>query len=430
MESKRKRIFLVDDNLSNLTLGKNMLKMFYEVYPIPSAEKLFECMERLVPDLILLDVEMPEIDGYEAIRRLKSSAASADIPVIFLTSKCDEGSELTGLNLGAVDYVFKPFSAPLLLKRIETHLLLALRQKELRLRNENLSEAVREKTRQVADLESAVLNVVADLVEFRDGVTGGHVSRTQKYLHFLIEGLTEDGVYADEISGWNIGFLLLSAQLHDVGKIAISDTILNKPGKLTDEEFERMKAHVMIGVDAIERIEESTAAPEFLRHAKIIAGTHHEKWDGSGYPWGLRGDDIPLEGRLMAIADVYDALISARPYTAPMSTSKAEEIIEAGRGKHFDPKLVDVFHKVSGRFAEVARRRGSGAGETEMEMEADTMAYAAEMAEMAAEAGAAGTAEMAVEVAAGAIAAEAAPFKASAPRPAGGILRNRRDICA
>jgi putative two-component system response regulator len=362
MENRRKRIFLVDDNLSNLTTGKNMLKMFYEVYPMPSADKLFECMERIVPDLILLDVEMPEIDGYEAIRRLKSAADSAEIPVIFLTSRRDEGSELEGLNLGAVDYVFKPFSAPLLLKRIETQLLLATQQKELRLHNENLRATVHEKTKQVAELESAVLSIVADLVEFRDGTTGGHVSRTQKYLQFLLEELAKGGVYADEVSEWNIGFLLPSAQLHDVGKIAISDAILNKPGKLTDDEFERMKAHAMIGVDAIERIEASTAEHEFLRYAKIIAGTHHEKWDGSGYPWGLRGDGIPLEGRLMAIADVYDALISARPYKAPLSTEEAEGIIEAGRGKHFDPALVDVFHRVSGRFAEVARL---GAGRPE-----------------------------------------------------------------
>ncbi|MDR2770688.1 MAG: response regulator [Clostridiales Family XIII bacterium] len=355
MENKRKRILLVDDNMANLTMGKNMLKMFYEVYPMPSAEKLFDCLDRFIPDLILLDIEMPEIDGYEAIRRLKSKAVFADIPVIFLTSKCDAGSELAGLNLGAVDYVFKPFSAPLLLKRIETHLLFAQQKTELTLRNENLQAAVREKSRQVSKLETAVLNIVAELVEFRDSVTGGHVSRTQRYLQFLIEQLQEDGVYAEEISGWDLDFLLPSAQLHDVGKIAISDTILNKPGKLSEEEFDRMKAHVMIGVDAIERIEASTEEHEFLRHAKIIAGTHHEKWDGTGYPWGLSGGNIPLEGRLMAIADVYDALISARPYKKALSTADAEAVIEAGSGNHFDPALVAVFRKVADRFAETVR---------------------------------------------------------------------------
>jgi putative two-component system response regulator len=323
---------------------------------VPSAEKLFECLGKFIPDLILLDIEMPGIDGYETIRHLKGSAAFADIPVIFLTAKNDEGSELEGLNLGAVDYVSKPFSAPLLLKRIETHLLLAAQKEELKLRNDSLQETVYRKTRQIADLENAVLNIVAELVEFRDSVTGGHVSRTQRYLRFLIEKLMEENMYTEEISEWNLDFLLPSAQLHDVGKIAISDTILNKPGKLTDEEFEKMKAHVTIGVDAIERIEATTAEHEFLRHAKIIAGTHHEKWDGSGYPWGLRGNNIPLEGRLMAIADVYDALISARPYKKSFTTEEAEKIIDAGRGAHFDPALVDIFHMVSGRFAEIVNQ--------------------------------------------------------------------------
>jgi putative two-component system response regulator len=353
MKNNRGKIILVDDNMANLSMGKNMLKTFYEVYPVPSAEKLFECLERFIPDLILLDIEMPVMNGYETIRRLKDTAKFSDIPVIFLTSKNDEGSELQGLSLGAVDYVSKPFSAPLLMKRLETHLLLAVQKRELKMRNDNLQAMISEKTKQIIDLENAVLNIVAELVEFRDSITGGHVFRTQKYLQFLIERMVEEDVYTEEIGEWDLEFLLSSAQLHDVGKIAISDTILNKPGKLTDEEFETMKTHVIIGVDAIERIEATTSEHEFLHHAKIIAGTHHEKWDGSGYPWGLSGGNIPLEGRLMAIADVYDALISARPYKPPMSVQEAEAIIEAGRGKHFDPVLVDVFHKTSDRFAEI-----------------------------------------------------------------------------
>jgi putative two-component system response regulator len=340
--------------MANLSMGKNMLKTFYEVYPVPSAEKLFECLERFIPDLILLDIEMPIMNGYETVKRLKETVRFSDIPVIFLTAKNDEGSELEGLSLGAVDYVSKPFSAPLLMKRLETHLLLAAQKKELKLRNDNLQALISQKTKQIINLENAVLSIVAELVEFRDSITGGHVLRTQKYLKYLIEGMMEKNVYTEEINGWDLEFLLSSAKLHDVGKIAISDTILNKPGKLTEEEFETMKTHVIIGVDAIERIEATTAANEFLHHAKIIAGTHHEKWDGSGYPWGLSGRNIPLEGRLMAIADVYDALISVRPYKQPLTTMEAEHIIEIGRGKHFDPVLVDIFHMVSDRFAEVA----------------------------------------------------------------------------
>jgi putative two-component system response regulator len=276
------------------------------------------------------------------------------IPVIFLTSKTDEGSELEGLSLGAIDYVAKPFSAPLLLKRIENHLLITTQQKELKNYNDNLENMVRQKTEQVLDLEHSVLGTVAEMVEFRDNITGGHIERTQRYLRILLDRLSETKLYEEEVSQWDLGFVSFSAQLLDVGKIAISDYLLNKPGKLTAEEFEEMKKHAEVGVVAISKIEERTREHTFLSHAKIIAGTHHEKWDGTGYPNGLRETDIPLEGRLMAIADVYDALISQRPYKRPLTTDEAEQIIKSGKGTHFDPALVDVFLSVAGRFAEVA----------------------------------------------------------------------------
>ncbi|MDR1576898.1 MAG: response regulator [Deltaproteobacteria bacterium] len=353
--SRRQKIMLVDDNMANLAIGKNMLKEFHEVFPIPSGGKLFEVLERVTPALILLDVMMPEMDGYEAIRRLKADRRWSDIPVIFLTSKNDERSELEGLSLGAIDYVTKPFSAPLLLKRIANQLLISSQKKELRNYNDNLQQMVEVKTQQVLELQNAVISTVAELVEFRDNMTGGHVTRTQKYLKLLVDKLLELGVYSDEVSQWNQAFLLPSAQLHDVGKIAISDAILNKPGKLTPEEFEVMKKHAAIGVEAIEKISAKTEEHAFLRHAGIFAGTHHEKWDGTGYPNNLAGLDIPLEGRLMAIADVYDALISKRPYKPPLSTADAERIIIEGRGTHFDPALIDVFSQVTEQFAEIAR---------------------------------------------------------------------------
>jgi putative two-component system response regulator len=356
MTNKRGKIILVDDNMADLYIGKSMLKAFHEIYTVPSAKKLFECLERFIPDLILLDIEMPDMDGYETIKRLKNTGDFADIPVIFLTGKSDDGSELEGLGLGAADYVAKPFSAPLLLKRLESQLLLASQKKALKRNNEDLRAAVLQKTRQVTGLQNSVLNIVAELVEFRDSVTGGHVFRTQKYLQFLIEQLVKENVYAEEVSGWDLDLVVSSAQLHDVGKIAISDAILNKPGKLTDEEFEKMKTHVAIGVDAINRIEATTAEHTFLHHAKIIAGAHHEKWDGSGYPLGLSGMCIPLEGRLMAIADVYDALISERPYKKAFTAAEAEAIIEKGRGAHFDPALVDIFHPAARRFTEIVDR--------------------------------------------------------------------------
>jgi putative two-component system response regulator len=296
------------------------------------------------------------MNGYEALGRLKSDPKLADIPVIFLTTKTDESSELQGLSLGAIDYVTKPFSAPLLLKRIENHLLITAQKTELQQYNSSLQEMVRQKTALVVELQNAVLSTVAEMVEFRDTLTGGHITRTQNYLQLLVDVLLEQKIYTEEVASWDLDFLVPSAQLHDVGKIAISDAILKKPGRLTPAEFEEMKQHVPVGVAAVQKIMQKTAEHAFLRHAQIIAGTHHEKWDGSGYPAGLREKDIPLEGRLMAIADVYDALISTRPYKQALTPGEAEAIILDGRGTHFDPVLVDIFQKLTDNFAEIANR--------------------------------------------------------------------------
>ena len=361
MDDIRSKLILVDDNITNLTIGRNMLKVYYEVYPAPSAAKLFEILDKVLPDLVLLDIEMPEMNGYEAIKKMKSDPRFAGIPVIFLTAKSDEASELEGFDLGAVDYVSKPFSGPLLLKRIATHLLIEKQKKDLLASQaalkdyaDNLEQKVREKTKEVINLQNAVLTTVSDLVEFRDKHTGGHVARTQMYLKALTEEMIREGIYSDDIKGWDMDFFLPSAQLHDVGKIAISDTILNKPGKLTPEEFEIMKTHVTVGIDAIKKIMSNTNEHAFLNHALLIAGNHHEKWDGSGYPAGLKGTDIPLEGRLMAIADVYDALIAIRPYKKAFTHEEACKIIEESSGTHFDPVLVDVFRKIESEFARVA----------------------------------------------------------------------------
>ena len=361
MDNTRKKIILVDDNMSNLTQGRNMLKPFYEVYPAPSAAKLFEIMENVFPDLILLDIEMSEMNGYEAIQILKANDRFADIPVIFLTAKNDDNSELEGLDLGAMDYVAKPFSASLLQKRIANQLLIAQQKKDLltdkaALKDyaENLGKKVRERTADVFNLQNAVLATIADLVEFRDDDTGGHTMRTRLYVEVLVNELFRSETYTKETADWNMDFLLPSIPLHDVGKIAISDVILNKPGKLTPEEFEIMKTHTTVGADAIKRIMSHTEQHAFLDHALAIAGAHHEKWDGSGYPAKLAGTNIPLEGRLMAVADVYDALVSARPYKKPFSHEDACKIIEDGYGTHFDPALIDVFRRIKDEFARVA----------------------------------------------------------------------------
>ena len=355
MNNERKTIMIVDDNATNLAVAKEMLKDDYKVYPIPSADILFDLLDDILPDLILLDVEMPVVNGYDVITVLKSKPATEQIPVIFLTARSDEESELLGLSLGAIDYVQKPFSAPLLKKRIENHLLAESHRKELLLFNNNLSEMVRQKTDDTLVLQHALLTTVTNMVEFRDDVTGGHVHRIQKYLSLLLSEMSASGVYMNDIASWDIQACASSSGLHDVGKIAISDAILNKPGKLTDEEFAVMKTHVNFGLQVIRKMEMTIPNNAFLKHALMVVAAHHERWDGFGYPAGLKGTDIPLEGRLTAIVDVYDALISKRPYKLPFSTDEARMIVEEGSGTQFDPALIAVFSKTAEKFAEIVR---------------------------------------------------------------------------
>jgi putative two-component system response regulator len=356
MDSSQKyKIMLVDDNISNLTMGKNLLKDKYDVFTIPSADKFFDLLKNVKPDLVLLDVEMPKINGYETIKRFKADESTKDIPVIFLTSKTDVVSELEGLSLGAADYVYKPFSPPLLKKRIENQLLMFEQKNKLIEFNQNLHVMVEQKTEQVQELQNAILSTLAGMVEFRDDNTGGHIDRTSKYLEILFNGMMSSGLYAPEIDGLNMQYILPSSQLHDVGKIAIPDSILKKPGKLTDEEFEIMKKHTTYGVDIIDRIAEQTSEHEYLDYARIFAAGHHEKWAGGGYPKGLEGDDIPLLGRILAFSDVYDALVSERPYKKPFTPEEATEIIVEGKGTQFDPKLTDLFVDLRDEFAAVAK---------------------------------------------------------------------------
>jgi putative two-component system response regulator len=361
--SERKTIFLVDDDLTNLTVGRNALEERYDVLTLNSGARLLKMLDKNIPNLILLDVEMPEMNGYDAIKAIKDNPETAAIPVIFLTAKSDDGSELEGLSLGAIDYIIKPFSTPLLLKRIELHLLVETQKAELQEQklelmrfNTNLQEMVKSRTRTVVELQNALLKTMAELVECRDDITGGHIERTQSYLGTLLDAMQKQGVYREEMATWDVKLVLQSAQLHDVGKIAIKDGILNKPGKLTPEEFEEIKKHTTFGGTVIDKIKESTSEQAFLEYAKIFALTHHEKWDGTGYPYGLKGEEIPLLGRIMAIADVYDALVSDRPYKKAFSHEEAVQIIMDGKGTHFDPILADLFFSVADEFNEIALR--------------------------------------------------------------------------
>ena len=355
MTEQRKTIFVVDDNLTNLTVAKNVLSGAYNIFTINSGPRLFKILESKIPDLILLDINMPDMDGYDVIRQLKTNVNTFHIPVIFLTALDDEDTEFEGLSLGAVDYIIKPFSPLLLLKRIELHLLVESQKQELINYNNNLEKMVEEKVKTVIDLKNALLRTMAELVEHRDKDTGGHIDRTQKYVKVLIDAMRENKVYVDEVEGWDEQLVIQSSQLHDVGKISVSDSILLKPGKLTPEEFETMKRHAAFGCKIIEDIIANTYDSEFLSYAKHFAVSHHEKWDGTGYPNGLSGESIPLLGRLMAIADVYDALTTDRPYKEAFCHEKAVTIILEGRGAHFDPNLVDIFVKVADEFKNISQ---------------------------------------------------------------------------
>jgi putative two-component system response regulator len=352
--NEKQTIILVDDNLTNLIIGENVLSDVYNVITLNSGFRLFAMLQKIIPDLILLDIEMPEMDGYEVIARLKDNAETAAIPVIFLTSLDTEDTEHRGLSLGAIDYIAKPFSPPLLLKRLELHLLLQSQKRELIFINNNLEDMVEEKTRTIIELKNVLLSTMAELVEHRDEITGGHIERTRRYIKVLMDGMKEYNIYQDEMSLVDEDLVLQSSQLHDLGKISVSDSILFKPGKLTAEEFEEIKKHTTFGSRIISRIISKTPESDFLQYAKIFAETHHEKWDGSGYPYGLKGYDIPLFGRLMAIADVYDALTTDRPYKNAFPHNEAVQTILEGKGKHFDPILVDLFIKVHHEFVRVA----------------------------------------------------------------------------
>jgi len=337
----QKIIYVVDDSDTNLAVAKDALKDHYRVMTLPSAAKMFALLEKIRPDLILLDIEMPEMNGFEALRRLKTGDAHSNIPVIFLTSMTDTTTEVRGFQLGVVDFIAKPFTAPVLLNRIKNHL--------------DIDEIIRERTAQIQRLKNAIVFSFADIVEKRDHETGGHVERTAEYIKILVAAMTARGVYTEEIRGMNMDSLISSARLHDVGKIAIPDSILNKPAGLSRDEFLVMKTHSAEGEEIIRQMAARTDDDEFLRNARLFAGYHHERWDGGGYPYGLKGQKIPLQGRIMAIVDVYDALVSERPYKKSFTEEETVRIIMENSGTQFDPHIADVFFEVKDQFAAVRR---------------------------------------------------------------------------
>jgi len=351
-------ILVVDDTPENLLLMRDLLKDSYQIRVANGGDRALKlAASEPPPDLILLDIMMPGIDGYEVCRRLKADPLTREIPVVFLTAKSDTEDEKRGLELGAVDYITKPISPPIVLARVKLHLALKSHADFLRDKSEFLEAEVARRTREVMAIQDVTIMVMASLAETRDSDTGNHIRRTQNYVKALAQHLSTHPKFAAQLTDHHIDMLFKSAPLHDIGKVGIPDRILLKPGKLTPEEFEVMKTHTTLGFEAIEHAERQLHMHvAFLSTAKEIALSHQEKWDGSGYPQGLAGDAIPLSARLMAVADVYDALISRRVYKAPMSHEQAVAIIEQGRGQHFDPDITDAFLALQDTFRAIAAR--------------------------------------------------------------------------
>lgn len=355
----RATVLVVDDTPENISVISALLNDSYKVKIATSgARGLSIARSDAPPDLILLDIMMPEMDGYQVCSRLKADAGTADIPVIFLTAKSEIEDETRGLDLGAMDYITKPISPPILLARVRNHLELKTARDLLRDRNLFLEQEVRKRTREVAAVQDVTIHAMASLAETRDNETGKHLRRTQWYLKLLAEKVRRHPRFRAELdSDKTVDLLFKSAPLHDIGKVGIPDAILLKPGRLEPWEFEIMKRHTTLGRDAIVAAQESLELElPFLTYAKEIAYSHQEKWDGSGYPRGLAGEAIPLSARLMALADVYDALISRRVYKPPLPHALAAEIIRKGRGVHFDPDLVVAFLELAGEFQAIADR--------------------------------------------------------------------------
>ena len=355
--SVKPSILIVDDAPANLSLMAGLLMAHYTVKALNAGSRVLALARQEAPDLILLDVMMPDMDGYEVCRQLKADPLTCQIPVIFVTSKTDAGSEQRGMAAGAVDYIMRPITPAILLSRVQAHVVNAGAAKTMRIDNQYLQLEVAQQTRQIASLQEVTILALASLAETRDADTGNHLKRTQQYVELLCNYLSLQPRFEPYLSAERIRLVAMCAPLHDIGKVGVPDRILLNPGHYKPEEFEIMKTHPQLGLDAIAKAQASVEnQDELFEVAKEIVYSHHEKWDGSGYPQGLRGDAIPLPARVMALADVYDALICRRVYKPDMAHEQALQIIVEGRGKHFDPDVVDAFVALGDEFQAIAIR--------------------------------------------------------------------------
>ncbi len=357
-ESLRPLILAVDDSSDNLWVLSGLLKDQYRVKLAGSGEKALQIARSTpAPDLILLDVMMPGLSGHEVCRQLKEAPATRHIPIIFLTAMTGTEDEKLGLALGAADFITKPINPPIVLARVATQLQAKAGADFLRDQNQFLQTEVHKRTRELAAIQDVTILAMASLAETRDNETGNHIRRTQHYVRALATALQAHPRFSAALDDHVIDMLYKSAPLHDIGKVGIPDRILLKPGRFEPHEFEVMKTHTTLGRDAIQHAEDQLGMPvEFLQYAKEIAYGHQEKWDGSGYPQGLAGEAIPLSARIMAVADVYDALISRRVYKDGMPHAKAVDIMREGRGSHFDPDILDAFLGMLDEFQRIAQK--------------------------------------------------------------------------
>jgi putative two-component system response regulator len=355
----KKTILVVDDEPTNIRVIGDILSPLYQVRAATSGlNALKNTIKKPSVDLILLDVMMPDMNGYEVLIQLQKDPETADIPVIFITAMDDTDDEKTGLELGAVDYITKPVRPAILLARVKTHLSLSDALHRLELQNSDLKIEIKDRICERDLISDISMKALSSLAKTRDNETGNHILRTQGYVTILSNYLAQHSTYQAELSEDSIKCIIKAAPLHDIGKVGIPDSILLKQGKLTLEEFELMKQHALMGANALRDCIKDTEAYQkigFLNTAIEISNYHHEKWNGTGYPKGLKGQEIPLSARIMALADVFDALISRRCYKDPFSYEESVKIIMQGNGAHFDPQLIIAFAQIKDQFLEISK---------------------------------------------------------------------------
>lgn len=337
-------ILVVDDDKANLALAQKILLPQYRIAASGSGAAALKYLEHNRPDLILLDINMPDMDGFAVMEELRKKENTASIPVIFLTADNLAETEIRCFRVGAMDFVTKPFVPDILLSRVGKTIELDQYRHKLEEMVKEQAEKLMENTRRISQIQDSVIVGMANLIESRDGSTGKHVKNTQMYVRMIADELYERGLYPEELTPEYIEDLCKAAPLHDVGKIKIPDSILQKPGKLTPEEFDTMKQHTTYSRLIIKTIIGDVEDAHYVKIVEDIALYHHERWDGTGYPVGLAGEEIPLAARIMAVADVFDALYEERCYKPPVRPiERIMQIIADGRGTQFDPVIAGIF---------------------------------------------------------------------------------------